>query len=338
MLRIGIIGCGGMGRHHTGALQRLEGVGISAVADVNAEAAASLKEMAGAAHCFTDYQDLLKLQELDAVFICLPTGLHRDAVTAAAAARKHIFCEKPIAMKLEDAQAMIDACREAGVVFMIGFVRRFDNDWGKIRELIQSDAIGRPVVWRHCTAGAGPGALWYVDKDMGGGPLIDGAVHNYDFARYTFGEAKRAAGSMKHFRTDATGWDTGTGIVNFESGDDLMLSWSWGLPRGSAGGGLFDFMGPKGALTGPVPAEELPEGVGPATHGAYRLTLAEGEQRIEVFEKNNMFHDEVDHFVECLRGGADCRVTGEDGKRALEIGLAILESSKIGETMVLGTS
>ena len=335
MAKIGIIACGGMGAHHSRTMTKIDAAQIVACADVNEEARNKLSQAHNIPNVFADYNDLLKLDEVDAVFVCLPTFLHRDAVVAAAKAGKDIFCEKPISMSLDHAQEMIDVCKENNVKLMVGFVRRFDNSWGKLRELIQSGIIGRPVLWRQCSASGGPASPWFLDAEKGGGPLIDGAVHNHDFNRSMFGEAELAMGSMKTYKSDSTSLDTGTGLVRFRSGDEVMLSWSWGLPKGCTAQSLNDVLGPKGSIVFNAPADKFPEGASPQTHGGYTVNFGDGESRVEVHEKNDMFFDEVSHFIDCVDNDKEPEVTGVNGKRALEIGMAILESSRTGQSVAI---
>ncbi len=114
---------------------------------------------------------------------------------------------------------------------------------------MQAGALGRPVVWRSLNAVRGGRQPWYLQKGRGDGPLLDAAIHNYDFARFTFGEARAVLSSTKTFRGDATCADTGTAIIPFDSGDDLIVSWSWGLSRGRArGSAVNEIIGPQGAL------------------------------------------------------------------------------------------
>ena len=143
---------------------------------VNAEAAKAHCDKYGTKHWTSDQAELLARDDVEAVVICTPTGYHRDAVIAAAAAGKHIFCEKPMAMNVADCDAMERTCTGAGVVLQIGFVRHFCNEWLKLREIIQSGQIGRPVVWRSVSGGSGAPTPWFFDKEIGGGPFIDGAV------------------------------------------------------------------------------------------------------------------------------------------------------------------
>jgi len=335
MLRIGMIGCGGIANHHAKRLKDVEEAQIVHASDVNAEAAEKMAKEYGAPKHSTEYTELLDNKDVNAVFVCLPTFLHRDAVVAAAGAGKHVFCEKPIAMKSGDAQEMIDACADAGVTFMIGFVRRFDAHWGKVAEIVTSGRIGRPALWRHCSAGGGPARPWFLDREQGGGPLIDGAVHDYDFLRSMFGDAKRVFGSMKTYKPDSTALDTGTGIVQFASGDEAMLCWSWGLPKGSRGGQLIDVLGPEGAISFSAPADKLPEGVDPKSHGGITIVSEDNQETVEPYEKKDMFLDQDRHFVDCVLNGKKPIPTGEDGKKALEIGLGVLQSSDSGDPVDL---
>ena len=103
-------------------------------------------------------EPVLDLPEIDAVWVCTPTFQHPAPVIAAAKAGKHVFCEKPMALKVADARRMANACRQADVRLTIGFVRRFDTQWGKLKEVVQSGAVGSPVIWRFAWGGP-PGPL-----------------------------------------------------------------------------------------------------------------------------------------------------------------------------------
>ena len=330
MLNFGIIGCGGMGRHHSGSLAAIDGAQVIACADPNLEAANELATTHAVANVFEDYRRILDLGEVDGVFVTTPTFTHREIVVAAAQAGKQIFCEKPIALTVEDAQAMVDACQEAGVGLMIGFVRRYDNHWGKVRELIQAEAVGRPVVWRQCSAGSCPRSAWYMYKDKGAGPLMDGAVHTYDFARHIYGDAATVWGDVTRLRRDRTAWDTGTAAIRFHSGDDLVLSWSWGLPSGVSGGGFIDVLGPDGVILFSAPAEEVPEGCGGVT-----IVREGGEKETVPFQKNSMFGEMVADYVRTLAEGGSVPIPGEAGLKATEIACAIFASTEKAECIKL---
>jgi len=327
MLGIGIIGCGGMGRYHSLSLMKIPDVRITAAADMSEEALGAYAQEFHPAHTYSDYCDLVDDAAVDAVLVCLPTYLHKPAVVAAAQARKQVFCEKPIAMSAEAAGEMIAACDKAGVYLMMGFVRRFDHDWGTFKRLVEAGTIGRPVVWRHIIASGGPKNPWYLDREKGGGPIVDGAIHDIDFANWLFGEMAWAEGTARSFKSSS--YDTVTVSIGYRSGDELLLSWTWGLPLGATGMLGHDAIGPGGAVLFPgyYAEKELPAGLATESKGAYIVDTGT-QRRAEVFDKNDMFLDEMRHFVECSKTGSRPSVTGDDGLRAIEVCLAALAKAR----------
>lgn len=327
LVGIGIIGCGGMGRLHSRSIKTISGAQIVAAADAEAGALASYAEEFAPKRTYSSYVELLQDDDVDAVVICLPTFLHKDAVVKSAEAGKQVLCEKPIAMTVADARTMIESCDRADVAFMMGFVRRFDNDWGTFKRLIEEGAIGQPVVWRHIIAVGGPSKPWYLDKDKGGGPIIDGAIHDIDFANWLFGEVAWTEGVARHFK--ATAFDTATVCIGYENGAELLLSWTWGLPAGTRGLIGQDAIGPGGAILFPGSYSEadLPVNFDTTAYGAYVVDTG-SNRRVEKFEKADMFLREMEHFVECCRTGSKPLVTGEDGLRALNAALTALEAAR----------
>ena len=327
MVNVGIIGCGGMGKLHSRSLKAIEGVRLAAACDIDAQALEAYAKEFSPARTYSDFGALVRDPGVDAVVVCLPTYVHKDAVLAAAAAGKQVFCEKPIALSEADAQEMIDACSQAGVILMLGFVRRFDNDWGTFKRLVEEGAIGRPVVWRHFMAGGGPHNSWFIDGEKGGGPIIDGAIHDLDFANWLFGPMAWCQGSARHFKS--TSWDTVTVTIGYESGDELVLSWCWGLPKGAGGLHGQDAIGPGGTIFFPhsVPSGLVPADVPSDEQGAYWLDTGE-EKKPVLFQKHDMFLVEMEHFIDCCANGKQPVVTGEDGLKAIRVALQSLASAR----------
>jgi len=330
MVKIGIVGCGGIAGLHMDMLAKLKDKAeVIAVADVDEKKAADAKARMGAKYSFKDHRELLK-SGVDAILCCTPTFFHTDIVVDAARAGKHVFCEKPICMSIENADKMIAESKKAKVILQVGFVRRFDDERLKYRELIQSGAIGRPVYWRHVAGGSTPPAPWFMDEKIGGGPFVDGAVHSYDFARFTFGEAKEVCANITKFRKDRTALDSGVAVITFRSGDVQMLSWSWGLPDGCGTSGLHDTMGPGGALIFGAPEGDHTEFIISSEKEKGKTGRVKSSSLMDGFLK------QTDHFIDCCAaGGKTPAVTGEDGREALRIALAILQSAKTGKPVSL---
>jgi len=339
-LRVAMIGCGGISSLHGESWQRISNAAMVACADVDEEKAQEFKERFNVPDAVTDYRRLLERKDIDAVDICIPTFLHAGPAIAAAQAGKHILCEKPIAMTLNDADDMIRAAQAAGVRLMVAFPRRFSAEWRAFRRIITQGEIGRPVLWREVDSGAGPprdpsAACWHLNAKDGGGPFVDNWIHHYDFARFTFGEPVWAWASLRTMKDDSTSLDTGTCVVEFEAGDQLMISSSWGLPgRGHdacRGGKMRDILGPRGAIVGPVR--------GPVDSDPHLLinSGAKACRKVNYQRETNRdwFCGELAHFAECVLENRQPSVTPEDGRRALEIGLAVLRSSATTEKVSL---
>ncbi|MFH1570725.1 MAG: Gfo/Idh/MocA family oxidoreductase [Gemmatimonadota bacterium] len=338
MLNIGFIGCGGIARHHASRLVKLRNARIVAAADA-AEAAArsfaaDFRTDRDVAIC-TDHRQLLGLEAVDAVWVCTPTYLHAAPVIAAARAGKHVFCEKPMAMKLGDARRMAEACDRAGVRCTIGFVRRFCPQWGKMKQIVQSGTIGRPAIWRFA-AGGKPANPWFRDAAKGGGPLLDGAVHNYDFALQMLGKVDTVQASSTQFDATSVGADTASAILTFAAGDQHTLIWTWGMAAGSPAAHLNDLVGPKGTLQFGMTAPEAPKGFDPKTHGAFTFKGGGGRQRVITYRLRDMFVDQARHVVDCFDKGKQPLVTAADGIAALEVGLAVLKAGQTRHTIKLG--
>ena len=340
MLNIGFIGCGGIARHHVTLLSQVTSprVRLAAVADPNREAAASfVRDFGGDGEValFADHRGLLKRDDVDAVFVCTPTYLHAAPVIAAARAGKHVFCEKPMAMKLGDAHRMAEACERHGVRLTIGFVRRFDSFWGCMRKIVASGTLGAPLVWLSASSGH-QSTVWMRDADKGGGPLMDGGVHNYDFALQLFGPAETVQASSLRFDATSVGADTTSAIVTFASGDQLSMSWSWGMPPGVSTSSINEIIGPRGAL----PIREgtpavAPRSFDPERQGALVVSAKGGAERVRVYRRQDMFAEQLKHVCRHFARGTQPRVTADDGIKSLEIAVAVLKSGRTRRTVRL---
>lgn len=337
-LRIGILGAGSIARKHMRGLRLVDHAKMVCVADADPDAAAQAAANFGVPETSNDYRAVIDRPDIDVIDVCLPTHLHADAVMRAAYAGKHVFCEKPMALNTADAQAMQMACSAAGVKLQLGFCRRFDNWWLAFKRLIETDEVGRPVVWRSAWASAGAPHDWFFQMETGGGPFVDTAVHWFDFARYLFGDAESVTAVVRNLQSSRSAPDTGIVSIQFASGDELQMMWSWGLPRGAQGNHLHDILGPKGAIhlspAGNPPAEESTQN--DETHGHVAVARPGGEVQWVGYPKNDMIRDELADFLRCIQEDDVPRATGEDGIRSLEICLAVLEAGRSGRPVTVG--
>jgi myo-inositol 2-dehydrogenase/D-chiro-inositol 1-dehydrogenase len=198
-LRFGVIGAGRIGKIHAENLAtRIPDVTVAGISDVNAKAAQELADRLHIAAVEEDYHTLLADPTIDAVAICSSTDTHAQIVVEAAEAGKHIFCEKPIDLRLEKIDAALEAVEKAGVKLQIGFNRRFDPNFRKVRTMVSEGKIGTPHIIRITSRDPAPPPLSYIK--VSGGIFLDMTIHDFDMARYLSGseveEVYTAAGVM----------------------------------------------------------------------------------------------------------------------------------------------
>ncbi|MGD8240360.1 MAG: Gfo/Idh/MocA family oxidoreductase [Armatimonadota bacterium] len=328
MSRLGIcvLGAGDMGRTHLGAWQTVRGAEPIAVCDIDEERAQAAKEEFGVGECFALIEEALDETGIDIVSVCLPTHLHRRGAEGAMRRGIHVLCEKPLAMTIEDGKAMIAAARGCGVKFALGFCKRFMEQTQTMRELVQAGAIGRPVMYRVVSGVEIRFKPWIMDKQEGGGPLIDTACHYFDQWRVIFGcEPVRVMAMGTTFSTGApelpgidSEIDTASVLVEFASGDMGLLSLSWGLPRGTSAPSQEHVLGKDGVVR---------------LEGGRKLTVMKqgGEEEVRGGLDSDMHPKQVAAFAEAVREDGPVAATGEDGLAALRVSLAALESARTGQ-------
>lgn len=186
-VRIGILGAGRIGRVHAqNAAFRVAGAEVVAVADVVREAAQACAARIKAPKATDRVEEVLADRSIDAVVIATSTDTHAQLIIEAARLGKHIFCEKPIDFDLEKIDAALAEVRRAGVLFQIGFNRRFDPSFQRARELVQSGRIGKPHLLRITSRDPKPPPIDYVK--VSGGLFADMTIHDFDVARWMMGE------------------------------------------------------------------------------------------------------------------------------------------------------
>jgi predicted dehydrogenase len=217
-VNIGLVGCGRIAQlFHLGALGQLPGAELVAIAEPDAERLRKAQARAERAVAFTDYRELLTLPGLDAVVICLPTGMHAEAACAAFAAGKHVYLEKPLATNLDEAAAVLAAWHKSGRVGMMGFNLRFHPLFHQLRRDLLTGRIGQLVGARaaFCT-GARELPDWKRERRSGGGVLLDLACHHADLIRFLFGrEVREVFAQVRSLRTEE---DTATLELLLEGG------------------------------------------------------------------------------------------------------------------------
>lgn len=184
-VRACLIGCGRAGMIHARNYKnKIDHAKIVAVVDAVKEAAQAAAAELGVTQWYTDYRDILGDSHINAVIVVAPTDLHKEIVLACAAAGKHIFCEKPMAMTVEECDEMIAACDHHGVKLQVGFMRRFDASFREAKRLLAEGAIGDLVQIHSNTRGPSKPRPWMYDIQKSNGILAEVNSHDIDAVRW----------------------------------------------------------------------------------------------------------------------------------------------------------
>jgi myo-inositol 2-dehydrogenase/D-chiro-inositol 1-dehydrogenase len=185
-LKLGVIGTGRIGKVHIATLvQNVPQAVVVAVADVNLAAAKEFAATMGISAVYDNYRDVINHPDVEAVVICSPTDTHAQYIVEAAKAGKHIFCEKPVDLSLAVIQGALDAVAAAGVKLMVGFNRRFDPNFAKIKQLVADGKIGDPHILKITSRDPAPPPAEY--SAVSGGMFMDMTIHDFDMARFIVG-------------------------------------------------------------------------------------------------------------------------------------------------------
>ncbi|PJJ71011.1 putative dehydrogenase [Diaminobutyricimonas aerilata] len=321
-IRVGLIGAGGIaGAHVNGYLANPDVVTLVAVADPVAENAERRAEAAGA-ETYSDYLDMIANADIDAVDICLPHHLHKDAIVAAAAAGKHILCEKPLCLTPEEAAEVTEAVERAGVTLMCAHNQLFAPAVAKARELIDAGVIGRVFEVRTTDSfynDFNPENMGWraTAKTSGGGELIDTGYHPSYLLMHLAGAAPTEVAAMlsTHRLTFMEGEDSAQVLVRFENGVVGTITTSWAYTP-TANTERFSAVGELGSLYSD----------GTTLH--YRVRG--GETATVELPKGDEFAAEIRHFATSLIGGTRPLHTHVEGIDVLGIILAAYESGRSG--------
>jgi len=349
-LKVAIIGCGSISNEHIKAYIANERVELYAFCDLDEKILEKKAKMHNIDKTFTDFNEMLKLKEIDAVSVCTWNAAHAKCAIAALNAGKHVLCEKPMAMSKEEAVAMKEAADKNGKLLMIGFVRRFGNDCVIVKDFVDNGFFG-DIYYSKATyfrRHGSPGG-WFGDKSLsGGGPLIDLGVHVIDFTRYVMGNPKPVSvfgatfdklGSRKDVKTSVDYSSAGaseddvfdvedlaTALIRYDNGAVLSIEASFSLniekPRSS-----IEFFGTKaGAKL--EPDLKIYQNINGYLANVDFATPTE-------LSFDNLFEGEINHFVSCVMDNIPCKSPAEDGIAIMSILDAIYKSAKTGHEVII---
>lgn len=332
MIEVGIIGAGFMGKVHAQAYAKIPEVNVAFVVARTKEHAQSLAVQIGA-KAETDIEAVLRDPAIDLVDLSVPTPLHKEFAVRTFEAGKHVVIEKPLALSLPEADAIIEAAERSGKFLMVAHVLRFWPEYLAILALVQSEELGKPLLATAQRLSNMPQwATWFRDPEATGGAVLDLHIHDLDMMNWLFGQPKDVFATG--IQGETGGWDHVLTSINYEtvrtsieasSMMPLDFPFTTGLritcERGvieysfRAGGASFESGEPTHSLLvhkPGTPYQPLP------------------------FDERDAFENELAYFVNCVRSGKPPSiVTPEDARLALQTSLAARESLETGKVVSL---
>lgn len=319
-LKVGIIGLGRIGKIHAKNLVALADVEVVMASDPD-PTARTFAQSLGIGQVSADFDPIFSHPDIKAVIICSPTDTHFECIQKAAAAGQHIFCEKPLDMTVEAIEKIVEIVTKAQVKLQVGFNRRFDVHFARIRTLVEMGAVGDTHILKITSRDPGPPPISYIERS--GGLFLDMTIHDFDMARFIVGSEVKEVFALGRVRVDPAigeAGDVDTAIVNltFEDGTiatiDNSRKASYGYDQ------RLEIFGSQGmAHIGNQQAD---------SHTVYNANGIHQPVLLDFFLERyeQAYQREMQDFVAAIRGGKPVPVDAHDALMATKIGMAAWRS------------
>jgi myo-inositol 2-dehydrogenase/D-chiro-inositol 1-dehydrogenase len=322
-IKIAVIGTGRMGSVHVRNIaQLIPEASLAAICDIRLDVAQKVADELGIQRVVQDYHELLDDPEIEAVLIVTSTDTHDFIIKDAAAAGKHIFCEKPLALELDKIDAALMAVDQAGVKLQVGFNRRFDESFKRVRDIVKSGEIGRPCILRITNRDPDFPTLEFMR--VSGGMFLDMTIHDFDMARFLVGEVEEiyATGGVLIEPAIEEFGDIDTNIVTlkFKNGTVGAIDNSRKAVYG------YDQRLEVFCSNGTARAENESENT--VIKGSLAGFQSANPPYFFMQRYAPCYVSEVRQFIECVREDQPTPTTGQDGRAAVVLGHAAWKSLK----------
>ncbi len=328
MIKVAIVGAGFIGEIHANSYNQINNANIVAIVDNVEEKGKRFAKKFGA-NFYTSLDDLIKNEDIDSIDICTPTFLHPEMAIKAANAGKNVFCEKPLALSLEEADRIIEAVKKNNVKAMVGHAIRFWPEYVKAKEIVDSRQLGEPLhafCERLATTPDWHEGNWGFNEKYSGGASVDLHIHDLDYLIWLFGKPaivkaqgvyNKKLGGMVHIATN----------IEFENGKSGLAESGWGFSGSFPFTMVLRILCEKGVIEWIFRAgKNIEERSQKANLLVYKSDGSINEPKIE---QEDAYLLECNYFINCLENNKNIEIaTLEDGRRALELALAATKSAK----------
>ena len=330
-IRVGVIGTGRIGKLHIEHIaQDIPEAELVALCSLDRPSMDSLAKQFNVAQTTYDYTELLTDPQIDAVLITSATNTHVEISQAAAKAGKHIFCEKPIALDLQQIDETLAIVKETGVKFQVGFQRRFDASFMLIHAAIADGEIGEPHIMRITSRDPAPPPIEYIE--VSGGIFLDMTIHDFDMARYLIGdevvEIYAIGGARVDPKIGAAG-DIDTAIITLQFKNGVIATIDNSREATYGYDQRVEVFGSRGMVAAANPLRDT------VTFSGSKATYTALPPHFFVERYKAAYLSELQAFCACIQDGTPPPVTGEDGRAPVVMGLAALKSLRENRPVLL---
>ncbi len=323
LLRVGVAGCGGLGKTEARIVNDLEGVELVGVCDAILESAQQAAADLGINKAYDNHHQLIEENDLDCIVVVTPTYTHAEITVDAANSGLHVFCEKPMAITVEECDSMLEASARNNVKLMIGFVRRFQPNYSEMKRRVDAGDIGEVRLVQSVRMGGRPPigiGEWRRKRNKVGG-LHSAYIHEMDQMLWLGGDVKTVRGVANFGTLDNTDVEDSIWMcLEFTNGAIGALGSSQVYPLGwyeLGVGGSEGAMRIAGGVTSVI------------------LKKHSGESETIELESNNAFVEELSHFFDCVWNDKEPLASGIDGRKSLEVVMAAFKSAETGQVVTL---
>ena len=328
-MKVGIVGVGGMGTAHGAGWSETPAEIVGFTAETPREAGKLARQYN--ARVYPSFEEMLP--DVEVVDICSPTHLHHEMALKAAAAGKHVVCEKPLARTTEQAQEIVHACRKAGIQLLVAHVVRFFPEYALAHSAVVEGQIGKPAVIRLHRGSyrpKKPAGNWFLDEGKSGGIFMDLMIHDYDYARWVAGEVESVSAQRVTELHPEAPLDYGLVILSHHSGALSHIAGAWAYPPPTFRTHL-EIAGDRGLIEfdsdGTAPIQNLIL----KTSGSDAPDVALPSSPVS----ESPYTTQIKEFYAVLADGKTPRVSATDGLIAVQIAEAALQSAHNGQPVKL---
>ena len=321
-LKIGIAGLGRIGKIHLNNLLELNNVEVIAVMDPSFEA---LKYAIGKGvkSGLQNYKDFLEVKELEAIVICTPTNTHADYVEIAAKSGKHIFCEKPLDLNLQRINDVLKVVDNSKIKLMIGFNRRYDNEFCKVKSSVKSGFVGEPYLVKITSRDPAPPPIEYIKNS--GGLFLDMTIHDFDMARFIVDKEIQEVYAKGEAFTDISiskAGDIDTAVIVLKYIDSTLAIIDNSRKAAYGYDQRLEVFGSKGMIQA--------NNVMIDNNNLFTQNGVKSSLPISFFMERyaDAYKKEIIDFIDSVTNNKEVSVSGIDGLKSLQIGLAANKSLK----------